>query len=236
MKSFQPYFLTLNRDEQLATIEALIFSSSEVLSIELLFNLLFNKDEYDSMNKEEKNSTFKEFESFIFEQYHYDTNRIEDFIKEINKELEATRRPFTIVNFANGYQFATRTDFGDIVSKLYNYKIKKRLSPAAIESLAIVAYRQPISKSGIEEIRGVNSNEIVNSLLEKGLIRITGRSESLGKALVYGTTDEFLKLFGLNSLKDLPKLRELDEIASFQESIDNQVNIIEIEEKEETNN
>lgn len=233
MKSFQPYFLTLNRDEQLATIEAVIFSSSEVLSLDLLFNLLFNKDEYDAEKKDEKSSTFKEFESFIFEHYHYDTNRIEDFIKEINKELEATRRPFTIVNFANGYQFATRTEFGDIVSKLYNYKIKKRLSPAAIESLAIVAYRQPISKSGIEEIRGVNSNEIVNTLLEKGLIRITGRSESLGKALVYGTTDEFLKLFGLHNLKELPKLRELDEIVSFQESFDNQETIIEIAESED---
>ena len=233
MKSFQPYFLTLNRDEQLATIEAVIFSSSEVLSLDLLFNLLFNKDEYDAEKKDEKSSTFKEFESFIFEHYHYDTNRIEDFIKEINKELEATRRPFTIVNFANGYQFATRTEFGDIVSKLYNYKIKKRLSPAAIESLAIVAYRQPISKSGIEEIRGVNSNEIVNTLLEKGLIRITGRSESLGKALVYGTTDEFLKLFGLHNLKELQKLRELDEIVSFQESFDNQETIIEIAESED---
>ncbi len=227
--SFQPYFLTLTRDEQLATIEALIFSSSSPVSLEILFNLLFNKDEFDDSQKNEKASTFKEFQSYIFEQYHYDSNRIEDFIKEINNELEATRRPFRIVNFANGYQFATNKEFGKIVTSFYNYKVKKKLSQAAIESLAIIAYRQPISKSGIEEIRGVNSNEVVNSLLEKGLIRITGRSESLGKALVYGTTDEFLKLFGLNSLKDLPKLRELDEIAMLQESIDNKDNILEFE-------
>lgn len=230
MKNFQPYFLTLSRDQQLATIEALIFSSNEVLPIDTLFNILFNKDEFDSFKKEEKSSTFKEFESYIFEYYHYDTNRIEDFIKEINKELEATRRPFTIVNFANGYQFATNKEYGNLVASLYNYKVKKKLSQAAIETLAIIAYRQPISKSGVEEIRGVNSNEVVNTLLDKGLIRITGRSESLGKALVYGTTDEFLKLFGLHSLKDLPKLRELDEIASLQESIDNQETIIELEE------
>lgn len=228
--SFQPYFLTLTRDEQLATIEALIFSSSSPVTLEVLFNILFNKDEYDDFQKSEKPSTFKEFESYIFEHYHYDSSRIEDFIKEINNELEATRRPFRIVNFANGYQFATNKEFGKIVTAFYNYKIKKKLTQAAIESLAIIAYRQPISKSGIEEIRGVNSNEIVNTLLEKNLIRITGRSESLGKALVYGTTDEFLKLFGLNSLKDLPKLRELDEIASLQETIDNQDTIIQIEE------
>lgn len=215
MKIIQPYFLTLNRDEQLAVIEALIFSSNEPLSPDNLFSILFNKDEYDNNQSEESKSlTFKEFESIIFEHFHYSTSLIDDFIKEINNELEATRRPFNIIKVAGGYQMVTDKKYGELVSKLYNFKSKRKLTQAAIEALAIIAYKQPISKSSIEEIRGVNSNEVVNSLLERGLVKITGRSESLGKALLYGTTDEFLKLFGLYSLKDLPKLRELDEIAN----------------------
>lgn len=225
MKTIQPYFLTLNRDEQIATIEALIFSSSEPLTPENLFSILFNKDEYDSLNSNENKAlTFKEFESIIFENFHYSTSLLEDFIKEINSELIATRRPFIILKVAGGYQFATNEKYGEIVSKFYNYKSKKKLTQAAIESLAIIAYKQPISKSSIEEIRGVNSNEIVNSLLERGLIKIVGRSETLGKALLYGTTEEFLKLFGLYSLKDLPKLRELEEIANL--TVENEQEII----------
>ncbi len=216
MKAIQPYFLTLNRDEQLATIEALIFSASEPLTPEMLFSILFNKDEYDSINQSDSKSiSFKEFESIVFEHFHYSTGLIDDLIKEVNNELISTRRPYKIIKVAGGYQFATENTYGEIVTKFYNYKSKKKLTQAAIETLAIIAYKQPISKSSVEEIRGVNSNEVVNSLLDRGLIKITGRSENLGKALLYGTTEEFLKLFGLYDLKDLPKLRELDEIANY---------------------
>lgn len=216
MKAIQPYFLTLNRDEQLATIEALIFSASEPLTPEMLFSILFNKDEYDSVyQNESKSISFKEFESIVFEHFHYSTGLIDDLIKEVNNELISTRRPYKIIKVAGGYQFTTEKTYGEIVTRFYNYKSKKKLTQAAIETLAIIAYKQPISKSSVEEIRGVNSNEVVNSLLDRGLIKITGRSENLGKALLYGTTEEFLKLFGLYDLKDLPKLRELDEIANY---------------------
>jgi segregation and condensation protein B len=95
-----------------------------------------------------------------------------------------------------------------------------------LETLAIIAYKQPISKPEIEKIRGVNSNEIVNSLLDKGLIKIVGRSDALGKPLVYGTTEEFLRTFGLYSLEELPKLRELEDMSAMDEDSNKTFEII----------
>jgi segregation and condensation protein B len=137
-------------------------------------------------------------------------------IAELNAEFEATHRVFRIVEVARedvaGFQFGTKAEFGELLVRLVKSKSKKRLSKAALETLAIIAYRQPVSKPELEVIRGVGSNEIINRLLEKNLITIVGRSESVGKPLLYGTTDEFLRLFGLHSLSDLPKPRELEEL------------------------
>ena len=113
---------------------------------------------------------------------------------------------------ADGFIFATRTDFAKYLGYLSNEKSKRRLSAAALETLAIVAYKQPITKPEIETIRGVNSDYILNTLLEKQLITISGRAETIGRPLLYTTTDEFLKYFGLNKLADLPKPREIEEI------------------------
>ncbi len=141
---------------------------------------------------------------------------LEALLEELNADLEATGRAFRLVQVANGgqigYQFATTARHGELLARLVKSKSKKRLSQAALETLAIVAYRQPISKPELEVIRGVNSGEIINKLLEKNLVTIVGRSEAVGKPLLYGTTDEFLKLFGLHNLEELPKPRELEEL------------------------
>ena len=131
----------------------------------------------------------------------------------INQDLINTGRPYQIVNYANGYQFATLGHYGQYIYNFLKSKTKRRLSQAALETLSIIAYRQPITKAEVEQIRGVNSGEIINSLVEKNLVRIVGRKEVLGKPLLFGTTQDFLKIFGLRSLEDLPKLREIDEIA-----------------------
>jgi segregation and condensation protein B len=141
---------------------------------------------------------------------------ISSLIDDLNAELETTGRVFRVIEVARegakGYQFATNAEHGELLARLVKAKSKKRLSKAGLETLAIIAYRQPVSKPELEVIRGVSSHEIMNRLLEKNLITIVGRSESVGKPLLYGTTDEFLRLFGLHSIADLPKPRELEEL------------------------
>lgn len=136
----------------------------------------------------------------------------DELVQEINDELSATERPYRVVKIAGGYQFATTSYYGEYVARLAKSRTKRRLSQAALEVLSIVAYKQPISKPEIEAIRGINSNEVINSLVEKNLVTISGRSEAIGKPLLYGTTDDFLRTFGLHSTSDLPKLQELDEL------------------------
>jgi segregation and condensation protein B len=136
----------------------------------------------------------------------------DELVQEINDELSATERPYRVVKIAGGYQFATTSYYGEYVARLAKSRTKRRLSQAALEVLSIVAYKQPISKPEIEAIRGINSNEVINSLVEKNLVTISGRSEAVGKPLLYGTTDDFLRTFGLHSTNDLPKLQELDEL------------------------
>ncbi len=133
-------------------------------------------------------------------------------VEQLNAELEETTRPYRIVEIAGGYQFATRSEYAEYVSRLFKEKSRRRLSGASLESLAIIAYKQPVSKQDVENIRGVNCDEVLKSLLEKNLITITGRSESVGRPLLYGTTTEFLRHFGLHSVSDLPKPRELEEL------------------------
>jgi len=108
--------------------------------------------------------------------------------------------------------FSTRYENAKYIGYLSSEKSKKRLSQAALETLAIIAYKQPITKPEIEQIRGVNCDYIINTLLEKNLIAISGRSESVGRPLLYSTTKEFLRYFGLNDLSELPKPREIEEI------------------------
>jgi len=137
---------------------------------------------------------------------------IRALIDELNKEYEQRLNAFRIVEIAGGFQFATQKEYGLFVGRLRKDKTRRRLSQAGLEVLAIVAYRQPIPKPEIESIRGVNCDEVIQSLMEKDLITITGRAESVGRPLLFGTTEIFLKYFGLASLHDLPRPREIEEM------------------------
>ncbi|MAT58125.1 MAG: SMC-Scp complex subunit ScpB [Melioribacteraceae bacterium] len=160
---------------------------------------------------------------------------IEATIDELNKKYESIESSFRILRIANGYIFGTKQEFAKYVGYLSTEKSKRRLSQAALETLAIIAYKQPITKPEIEMIRGVNSDYILNTLLEKNLITIKGRSETIGRPLLYGTTEEFLKYFGLNNITDLPKPREIEEIMKDQDFIDqkNKIMMNQIEEMAE---
>ena len=175
-------------------LEALIFASDEPLS-EKTINELLAESEY---------------------QEHATIDSIRSAIEIINDELASCTRPYSIVKVAGGYHFVTRSQYGVYVQKLLKAKSRKRLSQAALETLSIVAYKQPVSKPDIESIRGVNSGEIMNSLLDRGLVTIVGRAETPGRPLLYGTTAEFLRIFGLAALDELPKMKEIDELIALQ--------------------
>ncbi|NUQ80878.1 MAG: SMC-Scp complex subunit ScpB [Bacteroidetes bacterium] len=138
--------------------------------------------------------------------------RIAEAIDRLNKDYEQQNRVFFIQAIADGYCFMTREAFAPWVSKLYRNKQVKRINQSALETLSIIAYKQPISKPDIENIRRSNSDYAVKILLERNLITVVGRGETVGKPLLYGTTREFLMHFGLKSIRELPKLREISEI------------------------
>jgi segregation and condensation protein B len=139
-------------------------------------------------------------------------DEIEKTVDELNVKYEQNGNAFTILKIAEGYTFATKPDHAKYVGYLSTEKTKRRLSQAALETLAIIAYKQPLTKPELETIRGVNSDYTLNTLLEKNLITIQGRADTVGRPLLYITTDEFLKYFGLRNINDLPKPREIDEI------------------------
>ena len=130
-------------------------------------------------------------------------------VLELQEEYDASGRAFRIEEVAGGFRMVSRPEFHQWVSKLRRNEQIEGLSQAAMETLAIVAYRQPILRAEIEDIRGVQSDYILRSLMEKGLLRVCGRSEELGRPLLYGTTRKFLELFALRSLEDLPDIGEL---------------------------
>ncbi len=126
-------------------------------------------------------------------------------IKELNAQYESTGRSFRIEPVAGGFQLLTLPKFGDYLKKLHQREIDAKLTKAALETLAIVAYKQPILRADVEAIRGVACGETIRSLMEKHLVKIAGRAEEPGRPILYGTTKRFLELFGLNTLKDLPQ-------------------------------
>ncbi len=134
-----------------------------------------------------------------------------DLVNELNTEYTEQDRAFEIWEVAGGYQLRTRAEFSGYLQKLQKERIL-RLSKAALETLAIVAYRQPATRAEIEDVRGVDVGAVLKSLLERHLIRIAGQREVPGRPMLYGTTRRFLEVFGLDQLKDLPTLREVDEL------------------------
>lgn len=137
-------------------------------------------------------------------------------IDRIKKDCEESSRGVELVEIAGGYQFRTKPRWAEWVNRLKKAKAVK-LSQAALETLAIIAYRQPIIRPAIEEIRGVDSGWVLRTLLEKGLVKITGRKDIPGRPIIYGTTKAFLELFSLNTLSDLPSLKEVKPPAAPEE-------------------
>lgn len=133
--------------------------------------------------------------------------RVVEIIEELTREYEETGRSIRILEIGGGYQMCTKPEYGRWVRRLYNEKMTTRLSNAALETLAIIAYKQPVTRAEMEMIRGVDVAAPLEKLLERGLVRVLGKRDTIGRPMVYGTTDEFLRLFGLNKLSELPDLQ-----------------------------
>lgn len=135
--------------------------------------------------------------------------QIRECIRNLNKKYREGGFSFRIEKIAGGYQMMTLPVFNVWLSKLMKVRTDSKLTPAALETLAIISYKQPIIRADVEAIRGVASGEVIRNLMYKGLVKIVGRAEVLGRPMQYGTTKKFLEVFGLNSLKDLPDVEEL---------------------------
>ncbi|MEQ9095972.1 MAG: SMC-Scp complex subunit ScpB [Phycisphaerales bacterium] len=129
---------------------------------------------------------------------------IEALAARLNEDLEAAGRPARAERLAGGYRLMVSPEFGSVVAAFDRNRQSTKLSRASIETLSIIAYRQPMTRAQVEAIRGVACGEVLRSLLERKLIAIKGRAEEVGRPILYGTTPQFLELFGLASLKDLP--------------------------------
>ncbi len=173
-----------------SVVEALIFASPEPIAWEKLSSIIHESDE--------------EIEP--------DEKVIQRIVDQLNNRYEENDLSFRIEKTGGGYTFITQPRFHPWLSIFQHENAYRKLSQSAIETLAIVAYRQPVTKPEVDQIRGVDSGYILRQLLEKMLVKVSGRADSPGKPLLYKTTDYFLKHFGLNSVTELPKPREIDEI------------------------
>ncbi|MBK7410283.1 MAG: SMC-Scp complex subunit ScpB [Saprospirales bacterium] len=154
---------------------------------------------------------------------------IEEALRDLTTRYQAPDRAFELVEIADGFQFMTKGAYHHTVATYLKQTTRRRLSQAAMETLSIIAYKQPISRVDLERIRGVNCDYSMQKLLEKELVSIVGRSEGPGRPLLYGTSEKFMDYFGLKSLKDLPQPKdfkdpdsenEIGEQAPIEEAID----------------
>jgi segregation and condensation protein B len=129
-------------------------------------------------------------------------------VRELNQQLGASGRAFRVELLGGGYRVMTLPEHADVVSKLHKARSQTKLSRAAVETLAVIAYRQPMTRAELESIRGVSCGEVLRTLVERRLVTVKGRAEELGRPLIYGTTPQFLEHFGLTSIKDLPTATE----------------------------
>ncbi|MFC2082124.1 SMC-Scp complex subunit ScpB [Bacteroidota bacterium] len=182
-----------------SVIEALIFASDEPISASEIVKAI------------------KEIDG---DETEISSSNIESVVDNLNEKYSEEDKSFKIIKLSNGFTFSTKPEYSKYVGFLSTEKSKRRLSHAALETLAIVAYKQPITKPEIESIRGVNADFVIKTLLEKNLITIKGRADTIGRPLLYITTDEFLKYFGLFNLSDLPKPREIEEIMKDEDFIE----------------
>ena len=164
-----------------SVVEAVLFASDEPLSVQRLVNIV----EAGSISQ------------------------VRDCVKKLNEKYRSNGSAFRIEQIAGGYQIMTLEVFSYWLKKLVRVRTDTKLSQAALETLAIISYKQPVIRADIEAIRGVAAGEVIRNLIYKGLVKIVGRAEVLGRPMLYGTTKKFLDVFGLNTLKDLPSIEEL---------------------------
>ena len=167
----------MKRDELVTALEAVLFASGEPLSIERISQILEIKPE-----------------------------NVEKITLELAKKLDDNKSGVALIRLENTYQLASRKEYGAYIKRAFDIKRKTPLSPAAFEVLAVVAYNQPVTKSFIEQVRGVDCSGVVSTLVEKELIEERGRLELPGRPLLYGTTKNFLRCFGISDLGELPEL------------------------------
>ncbi|MFQ6677543.1 MAG: SMC-Scp complex subunit ScpB [Fidelibacterota bacterium] len=174
----------MNHTEQQNIVEALLFASSEPLT-QAKINLVFVND----------------------------APELVEIIDRLSNQFEKEQRPLEIQKVAGGYQLTTKPEYETWIRRAFNKSGKLTLSQAALETLAIVAYKQPVSRYEIEAIRGVDSTGVLKTILDRSLIKIKGRDIGPGRPLLYGTTEAFLEHFGINRISDMPKLKEINELA-----------------------
>jgi segregation and condensation protein B len=172
--------------ESMRILEALLFASNDILSADKLKAIIPGAP---------------------------DARAIRKMVETINVQLQKQRHPFEIIEIGGGYRFRTVSFYYQWIQRLFKEKAAKKLSIQSLECLAIIAYKQPITKAEIEAIRGVLSDGAMKTLLERRLVTISGRSEKAGRPLLYATTQEFLTYFGLNKIADLPRIDEFEALA-----------------------
>jgi segregation and condensation protein B len=143
---------------------------------------------------------------------HSDAKKIKKSIDILNEQYDKSGSSLKIIEVANGYQLVTREEYSAYIQQLFKGRSASKLTNPGLETLAIIAYEQPITKQRMEQVRGVNVDGVVKTLLERNLISIVGREKVPGNPLLYGTTNFFLEYFGIKDIKDLPKLKEIDEL------------------------
>jgi segregation and condensation protein B len=179
-------------DNRKSVIEALLLASEKPLSLEKIAEVLDNLP-------------------------HQETVKL---IEELKSEYEQGNRGIRIIEIAGGFQMITAPNFAPFLKKFFKGRNTERLSKPALETLAIIAYKQPLTRGEIELLRNVNVDGVMKSLVEKNLIRICGRKKVPGNPYVYGTTRQFLEHFGLKSLKDLPRIEEFSALAEKKEILE----------------
>ncbi|MBN2831320.1 MAG: SMC-Scp complex subunit ScpB [Candidatus Omnitrophica bacterium] len=180
------------QDNRKSVIEALLLASEKPLALEKIREVLDNLPAQDTLK----------------------------IIEELKKEYEDSNRGFRIIEIAGGFQMTTATNFAPFLKKLFKDRNTERLSKPALETLAIIAYKQPLTRGEIELLRNVNVDGVMKTLVDKNLIRICGRKKAPGNPYVYGTTRQFLEHFGLKSLQDLPKMEDFSSLAQKAELIE----------------
>jgi len=178
-----------------SAVEAMLFASEKPLVIEQIRKVLDNLE----------------------------ANEVRKILEELKTEYELSNRGIRVVEIAGGFQINTAPAFAPFLKKLFKDRHAERLSKPALETLSIIAYKQPLTRSEIESLRNVNVDGVMKSLLDKNLVRICGRKKVPGRPFVYGTTRQFLEYFGLKSLEELPKMEEFSALARNNEQPDIEV-------------